>query len=83
MEFSLLLLLAVPRSWLPLALLHAITFWPDGWVAMVLWLCLFVVLLIAGPRLLPGRLQGVWTACSPLPFPQPTARSGSERHGMP
>ena len=78
---SLLVLLALPLSWLPLALLHAITFWPDGWVALVLWLGLFVTLLIAGPRLLPGRLRRVWMALfSPaLPPTHGSARFGTAR----
>jgi hypothetical protein len=32
MGVSLLLLVALPLSWLPLALLHAVTGWPGGWL---------------------------------------------------
>ena len=34
--FSLLLLVTLPASWLPLALLHAITGWPDGLLTWLL-----------------------------------------------
>jgi hypothetical protein len=44
------ILVALPLSWLPFALLHVVTRWPDGWVALVLWLTLFGVLLALWPR---------------------------------
>jgi type IV secretory pathway TraG/TraD family ATPase VirD4 len=58
--FSLLFVVALPLSWLPFALLHAATGWPDGWLTWLLWPVLFVVLLALGPRLLPGPLRRVW-----------------------
>ena len=59
--FSLLLLVALPASWLPLALLHAVTGWPSAaWLGFLLWLMLCVALIALGPRLLPGRLRRVW-----------------------
>ena len=61
--FSLLLLVALPASWLPLALLHAVTVWPSAaWLGFLLWLMLCAALIAIGPRLLPGRLRRVWAA---------------------
>lgn len=60
-EFSLLLLVALPLSWLPFALLHAVAGWPDGWIAFVLWLALFSILVVRGPHFLPSRLRDVCT----------------------
>ena len=59
---ALLFGLALPSSWLPFALLRAATGWPDGRLVWLLWLALLVLLLAAGPRLLPGRLRTVWAA---------------------
>lgn len=75
-EFSLLVLIALPLGWLPLALLHALTGWPGaGWLGFVLWLALFGTLLAAGPRLLPGRLERVWGALfAPAPLSTPRHR---------
>ena len=69
--FSLLLLVALPASWLPLALLNAVTGWPHGWLSLLLWLALAVVLLALGPRLLPSRLRRVWAILF-APFPVST-----------
>ena len=77
-SFSLLLLVALPASWLPLALLHAVIGWPDGWLAWLLWPVLFVALLVLGPLLLPGRLRGVWAA---LFGPAPQTTHGSAYFG--
>ena len=61
MGFSLLLLVAPPMSWLPIALLHAVTGQPDAaWLRFLLWLILCAALIALGPRLLPGRLRRVW-----------------------
>ena len=76
--FSLLLLVMPLASWLPLALLHAVTGWPDGWLAWLLWPVLFVVLLVLGPLLLPGRLRGVWAV---LFGPAPQTTYGSAYFG--
>ena len=81
MKVSLLFLLAVPLSWLPLALLHAISGWPDGWIGFPLWLVLAGTLLVAGPRFLPGQLRRVWVALfSPArPTTHGSARFGTAR----
>jgi len=76
--FSLLLLVTLPASWLPFALLRAVTGWPDGWLAWLLWPVLFVALLVLGPRLLPGRLRGVWAV---LFGPAPQTTHGSAYFG--
>jgi type IV secretory pathway TraG/TraD family ATPase VirD4 len=78
-QSALLFLLGLPLSWLPLALLHAITGFPDGWVAFLIWLVLFFILLAAGPRLLPGRLGRGWVA---LFAPAPLSTHGSARFGQ-
>ena len=72
------MLVALPASWLPLALLHAVTGWPDGWLAWLLWPVLFVALLVVGPRLLPGRLGRVWAT---LFGPAPPTTHGSAYFG--
>jgi type IV secretion system protein VirD4 len=77
-ELSLLLLVALPLSWLPSALLHAVTGWPDGWIAFILWLALFAILLGCGPRFLPGRLRDVWSSLFASP---PLSTHGSARFG--
>jgi type IV secretory pathway TraG/TraD family ATPase VirD4 len=77
--FSLLFLVALPVSWLPLALLHAVSGWPGaGWLGFLLWLMLFMVLIAGGPRLLPGRLRRVWTV---LFAPAPLTTHGSAYFG--
>jgi type IV secretory pathway TraG/TraD family ATPase VirD4 len=77
-ELSLLFLVALPLSWLPFALFHAVTGWPDGWVALLLWLALFGILLAHGPRFLPGRLRSVWSSLFAFP---PLSTHGSARFG--
>ena len=77
--FSLLLLVALPVSWLPLALLHAVTGWPGAmWLGFLLWLALAVVLLALGPLLLPGRLRRGWAI---LFTPAPPTTHGSAYFG--
>jgi hypothetical protein len=77
--FSLLLLVALPASWLPLALFHALTGWPgEMWLGFLLWLALAMALLGLGPRLLPGRLSRVWAI---LFAPAPPTTHGSARFG--
>ena len=73
------ILVALPLSWLPFALLHAVTGWPDGWIALVLWLALLAVLLARGPRFLPGRLRSVWSSLFASP---PLSTHGSARFGQ-
>ena len=76
---SLLLLVALPVSWLPLALLHAVTGWPGAaWLGFLLWLILSVALLAIGPRLLPSRLRRVWAI---LFAPAPPTTHGSAHFG--
>jgi Type IV secretory system Conjugative DNA transfer len=77
-EFPLLLLVTLPLSWLPLALLHAVTGWPDGWIALVLWLAVVGLLLLCGPRFLPGRLREVWSSLFASP---PLSTHGSAHFG--
>ena len=77
--FSLPLLVALPASWLPLALLHAVTGWPGAmWLGFLLWLALAMALLGLGPRLLPRRLRRVWAI---LFAPAPPTTHGSARFG--
>lgn len=75
---SLLLLFGLPLSWLPLALLHAVSGWPDGWIAFLLWVAAYGVLFVAGPRLLPGRLGRLWAS---LFSPPALTTHGSARFG--
>jgi hypothetical protein len=76
-QSAVLFLLGLPLSWLPLALLHAVTGFPNGWVAFLIWLVLFFILL-AGGHVLPGRLGRGWAALLALPAP-PTALPASVR----
>jgi hypothetical protein len=78
MELSLRVLLALPLSWLPFALLNALTGWPDGGWSFLLWFALFIVLVIGGPRLLPTRWRNTWFAWF---TPAPLDTHGSARFG--
>jgi hypothetical protein len=77
-EFPLLLLVTLPLSWLPLALLHAVTGWPNGWIALVLWLAVIGLLLMCGPRFLPGHFRDVWSSVFASP---PLSTHGSAHFG--
>jgi hypothetical protein len=72
------ILVALPLSWLPFALLHAVTGWPDGWIALVLWLTLFGVLLARGSGILPSHLRSLWSSLFASP---PLSTHGSARFG--
>jgi len=76
--FSALFLLALPVSWLPIALLHALTGWPGrGVFGVVAWFALLAVLLVGGPRLLTDRFGRAWAS---LFAARPTLH-GSARFG--
>jgi hypothetical protein len=72
--FSLLLLVTLPASWLPLALLHAVTGWPDGWLAWLLWPVLFVALLVLGRSYCRAACAASGPSCSARRRRPPTAR---------
>jgi hypothetical protein len=77
--FSLVLLVVLPASWLPVVLLHAVTGWPGAmWLGFLLWLALAMALLGLGPRLLPRRLRRVWVI---LFAPAPPTTHGSAYFG--
>ena len=68
-QVSLGLVAAIPLSWLLLAVLHALTGFPSGWITGPLWIALAGVLLARGGRLLPGPLRRLWAALSAVPAP--------------
>ena len=74
--FSLLLLVALPVSWLPLALLHAVTGWPGAmWLGFLLWLALASGAARASARgCCRAGYAGSGPSCSPLPRRPPMAR---------
>ena len=67
LENALRLVLVVPLTWLPLALLHVLTGLPSGWVTVPLWLVLVVVVMAIGGKLVPGPIRRVWAALFAAP----------------
>ena len=78
LETALRLVLVVPLTWLPLALLHVWTGVPSGWVTVPLWLGLVVVVMAIGGKLVPGPVRRVWAALFAAPA---TDTHGSARFG--
>jgi len=67
LENALRFVLVIPLTWLPLALLHALTGFPAGWVAFPLWLVLVVVVMAIGGKLVPGPVRQLWASLFAAP----------------
>jgi type IV secretory pathway TraG/TraD family ATPase VirD4 len=74
------LLICVPLAWLMLALLHAVTGFPAGWIGWPLWLVMVVILIAYGGKLVPGPLRRLGQALFTAPVRQThgSAAFGSE-----
>ena len=64
------LLICVPLAWLMLAVLHAVTGFPAGWIGWPLWLVLVVMLIAYGGKLVPGPLRRLGQALFTAPARQ-------------
>jgi hypothetical protein len=57
LQNALKLSLGIPLTWLPLAVLLALTGFPSGWIAFPLWLVLVVVVIAIGGNLVPAPIR--------------------------
>jgi hypothetical protein len=68
LQNALKLSLGIPLTWLPLALLLALTGFPSGWIAFPLWLVLVIVVIAIGGNLVPTPIRRFWDSLFPAPL---------------